>query len=136
MRRLLVLTLASFALIAASANADQRPPGCTGNKLDVRVVRDHAVVRPGASVTYTIFVSNQGAEACDITDATLEFSLPGADGNPSGSRTVAQGLDLPSGSAERQVAVVQWSADVDPGVTDAIARAHLSATLHDAPVNH
>jgi hypothetical protein len=136
MRRLLVLTLASFALAAPSAEAHQSPAGCFASRLEVKVTRNPAVVRHDAGVGYTVAASNVGEGACDITNATITLSLPGVDGLPSGEIPLAQGLDLPAGSVERVVGTRQWIASVNPGVTDAIAQVSSIGTLHDSAVNH
>jgi hypothetical protein len=123
-------------LVTPSANADQRPVGCTSNSLDLRVTRNPANVRRDGDVNYTVYASNSGAGACDVTDVTVMFSLPGADGTPTAPTQMASGLDLPSGSAERVVGTRHWVATVNPGVTDAIVQVGMTGTLHDAPVNH
>src|SRR4051812_34211741 len=101
------MTLTTFALVTTSANADQRPARCSGNNVDISITRDHAAVRSGQSVTYTVTASNLGADACDITDATVTFAAPGTDGAPvSAPTTVAAGLDLPAGTPVRTIATV------------------------------
>jgi uncharacterized repeat protein (TIGR01451 family) len=127
----------AFGLVTPPANAHQSPPGCFANGLDVNVIRDRTTVRPGQSVNYTVKASNAGAGACDITNATITFAPPGADGTPSSTpMTLASGLDLPAGSVERVITTVPWVANVNAGVTDAAAQVSMAGVLHDAPVDH
>ncbi|MDA0160695.1 hypothetical protein OM076_10500 [Solirubrobacter ginsenosidimutans] len=50
--------------------------------------------------------------------------------------TIAQGLDLLSNTAERQVGRVTTPINVTLGVTDAVVRVAASGVLHDAVVDH
>jgi len=135
--QLLVVVLIAVALSPSAAQADQSPAGCFSNSLSLRIERDRPVVRIGESVTFTVYASNDGATACDITNATIKLRLPAADGSPTGPETtVALGLDLPNRTVERQVGRVSTPINVTPGVIDAVALATATGTLHDAPANH
>jgi hypothetical protein len=123
---------------AAPASAHRSPAGCTSNSLDLRIDRDRPVVFVGEAVTYTVFAANAGASACDITNATIYIQLPTATGAPSATRTplVVGAIDLPGNSAERMIGRISTNVNVNDGVTDAVAQASASGTLHDAPVDH
>jgi uncharacterized repeat protein (TIGR01451 family) len=134
---LLVVVLMAVALTPSAAQAHQSPAGCFSNSLGLRVERDRPVVRIGEAVTYTVFASNSGATACDITNITIKLRVPAANGSATGPETtVAAGLDLASGAAERQIGRVSTAINVTPGVIDAVALATASGTLHDAPADH
>jgi uncharacterized repeat protein (TIGR01451 family) len=127
----------AVALSPSAAQAHQNPQNCDSNSPTLRISRDRPIVRIGESVTYTVFAGNPGATACDITNATITLQTPGADGQPAGNPLIiAQGLDLLSNSAERQVGRVTVPINVTPGVTDAVSRARATGVLHDAPIDH
>src|SRR4051794_7279807 len=135
--QMVVVVLMAIALLPSAAQAHQNPPGCNSNSLSVRLDRDRAVVRVGEAVTYTVYAANPGLTACDITDATIKIRVPAADGTATGPETtLAIGLDLPSNTLERQIGRVSTKINVNPGVTDAVALAIATGTLHDAPVDH
>jgi uncharacterized repeat protein (TIGR01451 family) len=125
------------ALFPSAAQAHQNPAGCVSNSFDIRIKRDRAVVRVGETVTWTVYASNQGGTPCDITDAKITLTLPGADGNPgSDVRTLSPAVNFPAGSAEHEIGHVSAPLNVNPGVTDAIAQADATGKLHDAPIDH
>src|SRR4051794_11396963 len=135
--QLLVVVLMAVALSPSAAQADQSPAGCSSNSLTLRIIRDRPVVRVGEQVTYTVFASNPGNDACDITNASITITTPGPTGAANGTTsTLAQGLDLLGGSGERQIGRVSATITVNNGITDAIASASATGVLHDAPVNH
>jgi len=139
-RRTSLVALAASACVligAVPASAHQNPLNCDSNSPSLRVARDRPLVRVGESVTYTVYAANPGATACDITNLAIYLQLPGADGQPVASlTTIAQGLDLPSNTPERQVGRVSTVLNVNPGVTDAIARASTTGVLHDSVNDH
>jgi hypothetical protein len=129
----------AFLLLAAPATADQNPPGCTQNNLALDIGRDRTIVRNGDSIRYTISASNldsaQGP-ACHLTATTFFFIAPGADGTPTGAKTVLRAnVDFPAGTTRTVLGTVPYVVAVNPGVTDTIAEAGALGTLHDAPVN-
>src|SRR6478735_4583042 len=67
---------------AAPASAHQDPPGCMGNGLRLDILRDRSVVRVGETVAYRVYASNDGLDACTVTNAAIYVQLPGADGQP------------------------------------------------------
>jgi uncharacterized repeat protein (TIGR01451 family) len=135
--QLLVLVLVGVALYPSAAQAHQSPANCSSNSVALRIIRDRPVVRIGEQVTFTVFASNVGGDACDITNATITLTLPGITGAANGPMTlIAQGLDLPAGSVERQLGRVSTTVNVTPGVTDAVASANARGVLHDAPADH
>src|ERR1700745_82899 len=58
--------IVGLAMSAPSAIADQSPPTCTSNSLDLTIERDHTLVRNGDVVTYTVTVANDALTACDV----------------------------------------------------------------------
>src|SRR4051794_30115035 len=135
---LVALAATACALIGAvPASAHQHPLNCDSNSPSLRVARDRPVVRVGEAVTYTVYAANPGATACDITDLSIYLQLPGTNGQPVAAlTTIAQGLDLPSDTSEHQVGRVSTVINVNPGVTDAIARASTTGVLHDSDFDH
>ena len=72
------------------------------------------------TITYTIYAQNNGALACDITNATITLQLPGADGTPNGTAIViTRGLDMPSNSERDALGPVPTPSTSTPGVDDA-----------------
>ena len=136
----LVTILAASATFAGAspASAHRSPALCTSNSLDLRIDRDRPVVFVGEAVTYTIFAANAGVPACDITGARMFLQLPTAAGTASNTLTpvTVGSIDLPSNSAERMLGRISTAITANAGVTDAVARASASGTLHDAPVDH
>ncbi len=65
------------------------------------------------------------------TASTL--TLPAANGTPTGQVvTLASSANFPAGAAPRVIGTVPYRVAVDPGVTDIVAEARTSGTLHDA----
>jgi large repetitive protein len=122
---------------AAPAVADQVPPGCSSNSLDLTVTKDRTLVRNGDRTNYTVIVANQGLGACNLTGVTVTLTLPAANGTSTGETvTLASNVDYPAGTAPIVLGVVPYTVALDPGVTDAIAEARAAGTLHDAPIDH
>jgi hypothetical protein len=128
-RRLLALTIAVTALVPTAADAHQSPAGCFSNRLDVTIARDRTTIRPGQTLNYRVDIGNAGAGACDVTNVTTTFAVPG--GLPTGLGT----RDLAAGTAATTVGTPQWTAPDQPAGT-AVATAKVSGVLHDAPVDH
>ncbi len=132
-----VTALASFAL---PASAVQSPVGCNSNRLNLALIKDRTSVQQGDTINYTITVSNQDsapALACDIDSATVRITLPAADGTPTGTVvTLATNASYPAGAAQTVVGNASYVVSVNAGVTDIVAEARISGTLHDAPVDH
>ena len=76
--------LAVFGGVAAA----QTPPGCNSNFLNLTITKDKTVIVDPDTVTYTVSVTNGGAGACDVVNATISFTCPAADGTPTGTQTV------------------------------------------------
>jgi hypothetical protein len=128
-----------MALPVSLAGADQVPAGCTQNNLVLDIGRDITVVRNGDTIHYTVSVSNldsaQGP-ACNISDASVVFTAPAADGTPTGAKTVlATAVNFPAGMTLTVLGTVPYVVAVNPGVTDTVAAAAATGVLHDAPVN-
>src|SRR4051794_24177483 len=140
MRRRGLLVVGSLAALwmaqgGAAAVADQRPVGCTANRLDLVFSRDRSVVRIGDTVTFTVRVANTGAGACDVTGAVVRVTLPAADGTPTGQTvTLATGASYLAGFGETELGTVSYRVAVNDAVNDAVSRATVDGDLHDAPV--
>jgi hypothetical protein len=128
----------TMAMAAAPARADQSPPGCTSNSLDVEIARDHVLVRNGDVVNYTVTVANDAGTACDVSDATIVLTLPAPDGTPTGQKvTLASGQSYPAGMVPHVIGVVPWVVALNPGIADAVVTVTApSGVVHDAPTNH
>lgn len=143
-REWLATGLLAAALILSQpmmyVSAHQIPPGCTGNKFTISILKDKTQVRQGDTLTYTVTASNIDAPpdvACDITDATITLRLPAADGTPTGQLvTLETNRDFPSGTALVLIGTVQYVVNVNEGVVDIVAEASGEGVLHDAPVDH
>jgi hypothetical protein len=128
-----------MALPASLARADQTPAGCTQNNLVLNIGRDITVVRNGDTIHYTVSVSNLNSAqgpACNISDASVVFTAPAADGTPTGAKTVlATAVNFPAGTTPTVLGTIPYVVAVNPGVTDTVAAAAAAGVLHDAPVN-
>jgi len=136
----LLSALALLFIPALPANADQSPVGCNGNRLNTSIIKNKTAVYQGDTITYTVTVSNldSGSDlACDITNATVQVTLPAADGTPTGSVvTLATGVDYLAGTALTVIGTVPYVVNVNPDVVDIVAQVSANGTLHDAPANH
>ncbi len=128
----LVLPLPSLAV--------QSPAGCNSNRMNISLVKDKTLVSPGDVITYTVTVSNVDSGsfiACDITNASIVFTYPAADGTDTGSTlTLASGASYPAGTPITTLATVPYTVAVNAGVTDVVAKVELDGDLNDAPSNH
>ena len=122
------------------AVSDQSPAGCTSNDPVLNITKDRTWVRNGDTITYHVEVHNLATptgNACDFSGATVAITVPAPDGTPTGPRTVlAENLDLPAGTGLTQFKPVTWVVNLNPGVTDAVVKADVTGTIHDAPTNH
>lgn len=138
-----------FSLLAAGlislfpvmhAAAHQNPPGCNSSRLNVSIVKDRTEVYQGQTLTYTVTVSNldSGTDiACDITDATIDVTLPNRDGTPTGQVVnLVTNQDYPAGTAVTLIGTIPYIVDVNESVIDIVAEVSGTGTLHDAPVDH
>lgn len=139
----LMLFTAAFALlvfVAAPVKATQSPSGCNSNRLNLSLIKDKTAVQQGDTITYTVTVTNVDsapAIACDIDNATVSVRLPAADGTPTGTLvTLATGASYPAGFTQTTIGTAAYTVATNPGVTDIVAEARVSGTLHDAPVDH
>jgi hypothetical protein len=148
MRRLLLrralVAAGAFALAAGAAvtaaDAHQSPAGCDSNSVDVTPTRDKLMVRNGDVINYKVSIRNldrEGQTACDLSNATVTFTLPAPDGTPTGTKlTLASDTNYPVGTSITFPDLIPWTVNVNPGVTDAVVQAEVNGTLHDAPVDH
>jgi uncharacterized repeat protein (TIGR01451 family) len=129
----LVVTLVAIgtALGATPASAHRSPAGCTSNALDVTIDRAETLVRNGDTINYAVFVTNSAGAPCDITNATVQLTLPAADGTANGAVvTVATNQTYLAGYAYTRIATVPYTVAVNPGVTNAVAKGRAFGTLH------
>lgn len=135
-----LIALSLALLPSAPAIADQSPSGCNGNRLNASLIKDKTEVMQGDTITYTVTISNvnSGSDiACDITNATIQVTLPAADGTPTGTVvTLASGVDYLAGTALTVVGSAPYIVAVNPNVVDIVAQVSANGTLHDAPTNH
>lgn len=136
-----LLTALSLSLTPVlPAYAHQSPGGCNSNRLNASIIKDKTAVFAGDTITYTVTVSNVNSGldiACDITNATVEVTLPAYDGTPTGTVvTLASGVDYLAGTPLTVVGSAQFVVNVDPSVVDIVAQVSAAGTLHDAPVDH
>lgn len=121
-------------------SAHQSPGGCNSNRFNISIVKDRTEVYQGQVLTYTVTAVNVNFNsdiACDITAATIDVTLPAADGTPTGQVvTLVANSDFPAGTTTTLVGTAQYTVNVNPGVTDIVAQARAQGTLHDAPVDH
>lgn len=131
---------ATFVFTQLPAVSEQSPPGCTSNDPVLNITKDRTWVRNGDTITYHVEVHNLATPtgaACDFSGATVAITVPAPDGTPTGPRTVlAESLDLPAGTGLTQFKPVTWVVNLNPGVTDAVVKAEVTGTIHDAPTNH
>jgi uncharacterized repeat protein (TIGR01451 family) len=124
------------AASAAPAMANRSPANCDANDLAVDITRDHAVVRSGDVITYTLSVGNPNGTnppnvACDYTDVTVTFTPPG--GQPQPVTTIAS---LPSNTPLHQIATQQYTVPTIAGPVDLVAKVTAAGTLHDSQINN
>ena len=122
------------------ARALQSPTGCNSNRLNLSVARDKVTVQQGDVITYTVTGSNLDSGsllACDIDSATVTVTLPALNGTPTGTVvTLGTNMAFPAGTPLTVLGTVQYTVNVNSGITDIVAEARVAGTLHDAPVDH
>ena len=121
-------------------SAHQNPGACNANRFNISIVKDRTQVFQGQTLTYTVTASNIdfGTDiACDITDASIQVTLPAADGTPTGQAVVlTPDQDFPAGSTTTLMGTIPYVVNVNAGVVDIVAEARATGVLHDAPVDH
>src|SRR4030095_12898919 len=116
--------------------AHQSPANCTGNQLNVGLLKDKTSILSGETVTFTVTARNDSSAACDVTGATLTFHCPAADGTPTGAATVcAASADFLVPFPPTNLCVVACTVTFNPGVISAQALVDGGGTLHDNPDN-
>lgn len=119
------------------AVAHDSPPGCGSNSIVLTPTKDRTLVRNGDQLSYTVSVSNDLGSPCDLTGSSVTLTLPARDGTPTGQTvTLASGRTFAARATTEVLGTVPYTVDVAPGVTDAVVRATVSGTLHDAPTDH
>src|SRR5690348_12690803 len=80
------LAVALCLLGSTTATADVSPPGCGADNTGLDLNKSASAINNGDTVTYTVSFHNSAAPtSCDVTDATITFTCPGADGNATGT---------------------------------------------------
>src|SRR2546427_287492 len=92
------------AVSSGQALAHRSPANCNANRLTLSLDQNPAGnIVSGQTVNYTVGVFNPGPGTgigCDVTDATVTLTCPGADGSPSGqTTTLGTGLSFPANNA-------------------------------------
>src|SRR3954447_7300045 len=132
--------MAAASVAAPAAYAHQNPSTCGGNESDFRIIRDpSSPARPGDQVTFIIYAANTGVRPCDITTTSpLVVTLPAKDGTATGAQTTVRptNTNFAAGYPFQEIARVPWTADLNPGVKDAVTTLSADANLHDAAVDH
>ena len=127
---------AAFALVVLAtpgpADAHQSPAGCTTSGVNVQFGGDiNTVHRNGDVISVIPRVSNNAANVCDVTDATITIRFPKADGSPNGSsEVVATGLDLPAGTAPITLPAAHHTVNFNDGVFRGPVEARINGTFH------
>lgn len=138
------LGLSALAFVAAQAagtvSAHQSPGSCNANRFNISIVKDRTQVYQGQTLTYTVTANNidfSGDIACDITAASIQVTLPAADGTPTGQVVVlTPSQDFPAGTDTAVIGSAPYVVNVNPGVVDIVAEARAEGVLHDAPTDH
>ena len=131
------------AALCATAYAHQSPADCTGNGVNLNMVRMPATILNGGIVTYMFSASNLnnpaiGLLTCDAEDIDVVFYCPGADGNPDYSSPIVltTNLNLPAGTPSMAIGGMQvCMINVNPGVTDARAQVVAGSNTNGAFVS-
>jgi uncharacterized repeat protein (TIGR01451 family) len=101
--------VSAFLLSASPASAHQNPANCTGNNLELRLLKNKTQIVSGETVHYTVNVRNDALGACDIDNATVTFTCPAPNGTPTGAAGCARPAPRTSrGSPQRRPA--RWTA--------------------------
>jgi cysteine-rich repeat protein len=128
--------VSAFLLSAIPASAHQNPANCTGNNLNLDLLKNKTQIVSGEIVHYTVNVRNDAAGACDIDNSTVTFTCPAADGTSTGpATTCTSGATFLAGFPPTTVCQVDCTVTVNPGVASAQAKAEVHGTLHDNPAN-
>src|SRR5712692_5693334 len=125
-RGVLLLSLTLVLGVGGAAYAHVDPDPCSANRLGLDIAKNKITIINGETVRYTVNVFNNlsnNADACNITDTTVRFRCPAADGSPTGTETVlATGANFPvDGSGNTMYPPVDCVVTVNSGVTAAQA---------------
>ncbi|HEX8763148.1 MAG TPA: hypothetical protein VF733_05325 [Candidatus Saccharimonadales bacterium] len=138
--RTMVAVAAIILSFPSLVSAHQSPGSCNGNRLNVSIIKDKTTVYQGDTLTYTITANNTdlgGSLACDITNASVNVTLPAADGTPTGQVVnIVTAYNFPAGTTTQVLGTLPYVVNVNPGVIDIVAQVEASGTLHDAPIDH
>ncbi len=153
-RSMAIASLYIWMFGAVAAYAHQSPANCNGNGVVLNMARSPSTVLVGGTVTYNLSIANVDDPsisliACDVTNTTVVFYCPAADGTPDFANPVVitTTLDLPAGTPAMGIGGPQMcTINVNPGVTNAQADARAGdqsgavdnvaeGALHDATVD-
>jgi hypothetical protein len=131
-RVVIVMAVMAFGACAAPrALANQNPPNCGANGLDLTIVTDKTLVRNGDVVNYQVWIANDRPGSCDISGASVTFALPGPDGQPvAAPQTIVTNQNYPAGTAPILLATIPYTVAVNPGVTELTPDGHAHGDLH------
>lgn len=129
-----LLAILVLLAVAAPSSAHESPTGCE-QRVTIRATADKAIVRPGTVVNFTVVVDNRNgmaSVACDVTNATVMWFRPAADGTETGAtETLASAANFPSDTLTT-VATVALTVNVNPGVSQLNTGFDVQGTLHDS----
>ena len=137
---IMMLSVMVWLLGSGTARADILPPGCTADNTGLNIAKSANAINNGDTVTYTVsFHNSADATSCDVTDAVITFTCPGADGTASGTVFALAGgtsttpaLSCPAGSAADCFSATRdCVVSVNAGVTTATAHGAEAGLLHD-----
>jgi hypothetical protein len=138
---LIGLGCASILLAASSSvMAEQIPAGCNANLGYLDISKSATVITNGQTVSYDVLVGNdtqKGAQiGCDLSDVSVTFTCPAANGTPTGSSVLlGSGIYLTANPASATNFPTQTCViNVNAGVNVATVRAELTGKLLNIPI--
>ena len=133
--RTVALTALLTVVGATSASAHESPLGCTSSGAAASfdaVASDLGVIhRNGDRLNLTARVRNDGADACDVTDATVTIQTPNPDGTPGPVTPIASGVNLIAGTPQVGIpTTVPYDVDFNDSTFSGFVTVALSGTSH------
>lgn len=129
----LAVLLGALAMTAA-ASGHASPAGCSGTGPLVSFTPGSQLEgfgRNGDSIEVGATVSNDDQGACDVSDLTVSVVFPTPEGDASDPVRLVSGLDLPAGTAPRNLpTLASHVIDLQEGVFEAPVSLVYSFTLH------
>jgi hypothetical protein len=133
--------VAMCLVFVGTAAADESPPGCTDNALDLTLSRNVGTTKAGGTITYTVSVKNDATPThpnpCDVTNADITLTLPNpVNGTATGTTlTLASAASFPAdGSGDATFTGLTFTVPSDGSFTASTATAKAqvqNSILHD-----